>query len=90
MWLHPRSSLISNPASSIATVTRWNVRVPPKASRCPPGFSTRSTSAHMATSKAIPDESQPLPMNASSYGGSVTTASTDASGMAASTSRQSP
>lgn len=37
-------SRISNPASSMPQMSRWWVRVPPNASKCPPGFRTRSAS----------------------------------------------
>jgi hypothetical protein len=38
---HISWSRISKPASSIADASRCYVRLPPKASRCPPGFKTR-------------------------------------------------
>src|SRR5699024_9982200 len=38
-YSHARLSRISNPASSIATARRCQVRVPPKAAMCPPGLS---------------------------------------------------
>jgi len=41
-------SRISNPASSMRTAMRCWVRVPAKASRCPPGLSTRRHSAQIS------------------------------------------
>lgn len=42
------------PASSSATVMRWTVRVPPKASRYAPGFATRRAAvAHSACHRCI-------------------------------------
>ena len=81
-------SRISQPASSIATASRWNVRVPPNASRCAPGFATRSAALQNATPGT--PWSQSLPMKLSPYGGSHTTASTLATGSPAITVRQSP
>ena len=69
---------------------RWNVRDPPKARRCPPGLRTRNAVAHVSGSNATPDRSHAFPMKPSSYGGSVTIASTLAVAIVAITSRQSP
>jgi hypothetical protein len=64
-YSHVIVSRISNPASSTATARRWAVRVPPNASRCPPGLSTRRHSVQTSTGTAW---SQARPMNASPYG----------------------
>src|SRR5450759_788467 len=79
-YSHFIASRISKPASSIPQARRCDVRVPPKASRWPPGLSTRYASrAHVShpSAKAAGDEwvSQPLPMKDRLYGGSQTTAS---------------
>lgn len=47
-YSHAMLSRTSNPASSMATARRCHVRVPPKASRCPPGLSTRRHSRAQA------------------------------------------
>jgi len=65
-------SRISKPASSIAHAILWYVRVPPKASRCPPGLRTLRQCRQSSVLYAMPVESQALPMKPSSYGGSVT------------------
>ena len=87
-YSHMMLSRISNPASSIATAKRCQVRVPPKASRCPPGFRTRKHSS----AQYLPggNASHFAPINPNPYGGSVTIASTLFSGMLRITSIQSP
>src|SRR5690606_17682321 len=93
-YSHAIESRISNPASSIPDCSRCHVREPPNASRCPPGFNTRrhsvAHSVHHDSNSAGVNRSQPLPMNSSAYGGSVTTASTDWSARVRITSMQSP
>jgi hypothetical protein len=56
-------SRISQPASSTAHHTRWKVREPPKASRCAPGFATRSRSAQVSACMATSPPSHFMPMN---------------------------
>src|SRR5690606_1988669 len=112
---HMIVSRISNPAMRTDRPIRSAVRDPAKASRCPPGLSTRRHSSHTAGGGT--NASQLRPMNprpsgtcsrspdihavtacamrsglwsASPYGGSVITASIEASGSSRSTSRQSP
>ena len=94
MWT--MQSRISSPASSSAVAVQWEVRGSAHTRAWPPGLSTRRTS-HM-TSVSQPTHrrrpplsaSHDLPMNEIPAGGSVTTASTLASGISFSTSRQSP
>src|SRR5699024_669260 len=87
-YSHATESRISNPASSIATASLCHVRVPPKASRCPPGFRTRKHSS--AQSLPGGNASHLAPINPNPYGGSVTIASTLFSGRLRITSIQSP
>lgn len=61
-YSHAIESRISNPASSIAVAMRCHVRVPPNASRYPPGFNTRQHSRHISTSYAIFDPSHAFPI----------------------------
>src|SRR5690606_3541563 len=94
-YSHAMLSRISNPASSTAAASRCQVRDPPNASMWPPGLSTRRHSAaqrphHSWNAAGVDQPSHVEPMNSRAYGGSVTTASTLASGSSRSTSRQSP
>jgi hypothetical protein len=72
-YIHISVSCISNPASSIAHVMRCAVCVPPKHSMCA-GASRGAQRAMCLGSNATSLRSHARPMNASSYGGSVTTA----------------
>ncbi len=84
------------PPFSMPIAVQWHVRGNPQTIACPPGLVTRKSSPKIAASHAIHwsrpplSPSQSAPMNLMPAGGSVTTASTHASGKPRKTASASP